>query len=114
MPLDAVVFNIGGVLVDWDPRQLYRKIISDDDAVEQFLSEVTTPQWSQSMDQGRPMQQAIDELSELFPESAGLRLRVGLALDRDAEGPHRRLGVGCVRAPQAGSRAPVRRPPASP
>jgi 2-haloacid dehalogenase len=72
MPLDAVVFNIGGVLVDWDPRQLYRKIISDDDAVEQFLSEVTTPAWSQSMDQGRPMHEAISELSELFPESSGL------------------------------------------
>jgi 2-haloacid dehalogenase len=72
MPLDAVIFNIGGVLVEWDPRQLYRKVISDDQAVESFLSDVCSPEWSQQMDRGRPMADAIDELSELFPGQSSL------------------------------------------
>jgi 2-haloacid dehalogenase len=72
MPLDAVVFNLGGVLIDWDPRQLYRKIIADEQAVEAFLSEVCTPTWAEQIDRGRPVHEAVDELSELFPEQTSL------------------------------------------
>ena len=36
-PIDAVVFDIGGVLLDWNPRHLYRKVFDDDEAMERFL-----------------------------------------------------------------------------
>ena len=45
MPRDAptsVVFDLGGVLIDWDPRYLYRKLFDDADEMESFLAEVTT------------------------------------------------------------------------
>ncbi len=35
--ITAVVFDLGGVLIDWNPKYLYRKIFSDDDAMEKFL-----------------------------------------------------------------------------
>ncbi len=38
-PINAVVFDVGGVLVDWDPRYLYRKLIPDEAEMEQFLAE---------------------------------------------------------------------------
>ena len=39
------VFDFGGVLVDWNPRHLYRKLIADPSEMERFLSEVTTREW---------------------------------------------------------------------
>ena len=39
------VFDMGGVLLDWNPRHLYRKLIPDPAEMERFLATVTTPQW---------------------------------------------------------------------
>ena len=53
--LSAVVFDLGGVVVDWNPRHLYRKLLGGDDAaMERFLAEVTTPAWNKLQDAGRP------------------------------------------------------------
>jgi 2-haloacid dehalogenase len=43
--VDAVVFDLGGVLVDWDPRHLYRQLFDDDEDMERFLSEICTLEW---------------------------------------------------------------------
>ena len=52
---DTVVFDLGGVLIDWDPRHLYRSLFRGDHAaMERFLSEVCTPAWNQQQDAGRP------------------------------------------------------------
>jgi len=42
-PPAAVIFDLGGVLIDWDPRYLYRTLFADEAAMERFLAEVTTP-----------------------------------------------------------------------
>ena len=43
----SVVFDLGGVLIDWDPRHLYRRIFRGDEAaMERFLAEVCTPEWN--------------------------------------------------------------------
>jgi 2-haloacid dehalogenase len=65
----AVVFDLGGVLIDWDPRYLYRSMFDGDEAaMEAFLAEVTTPEWNQQQDAGRPWTEAIESLSREHPE----------------------------------------------
>jgi 2-haloacid dehalogenase len=49
-----VVFDLGGVLIDWDPRHLYRKLFADDEAaMENFLATVCTHEWNRRQDAGR-------------------------------------------------------------
>lgn len=66
--IKAVVFDIGGVLLDWDPRYLYRSLIPDPVAMERFLTEVCTPEWNTAQDAGRTWAEAVAELSGRFPE----------------------------------------------
>jgi 2-haloacid dehalogenase len=70
--ITAVVFDLGGVLIDWNPRYLYRKLIPDETALERFLAEVCTPAWNATLDAGRPFADGIAELVARFPEQAEL------------------------------------------
>jgi 2-haloacid dehalogenase len=69
-PVKAVVFDLGGVLIDWDPRHLYRKLLADEAAVEEFLATVCTPDWNLEQDRGRPFAEGVAELVERFPAHA--------------------------------------------
>jgi 2-haloacid dehalogenase len=71
-PIAAVVFDLGGVLIDWDPRYLYRTLFDDDAAMEEFLATVTTPEWNLAQDAGRPWAEAIEELVVRHPERRDL------------------------------------------
>lgn len=66
--VDTVVFDFGGVLLDWDPRYLYAKIIPDETAREWFLSNVCTPAWNMEQDRGRSWEEATSSLAKEFPE----------------------------------------------
>ena len=66
----AVVFDLGGVLIDWDPRYLYRKLLADEAAVEEFLATVCTPEWNDEQDRGRPFAEGVAELVERHPVHA--------------------------------------------
>jgi 2-haloacid dehalogenase len=69
----AVVFDLGGVLIDWDPRYLYRKLFDGQEAeMEAFLSEVTTKEWNHRQDAGRPWAEAVAELCADHPEKREL------------------------------------------
>jgi HAD superfamily hydrolase (TIGR01509 family) len=68
--MDAVVFDIGGVLLDWSPDYLYEHLIPDPAEREHFLTEVTSPAWNLRQDEGRPWAEAVAELTERFPECA--------------------------------------------
>ena len=64
-----VIFDLGGVLIDWNPRYLYRQLFDGDDAaMEQFLAEICSPDWNLSLDAGRPFAEAVAELSAAHPE----------------------------------------------
>jgi 2-haloacid dehalogenase len=65
--ITAVVFDLGGVLIDWDPRYLYRTLFDDEAAMEEFLATITTPEWNHAQDAGRPWAEAIEELAALHP-----------------------------------------------
>jgi 2-haloacid dehalogenase len=67
-----VVFDIGGVLLQWDPRHLYRRLIADPATLEWFLSEVCTLEWNSRLDAGVPFDVACDELATSFPAQAEL------------------------------------------
>jgi 2-haloacid dehalogenase len=66
----AAVFDLGGVLIDWDPRYLYRKLLADEAAVEEFLATVCTPEWNAEQDRGRPFAEGVAELVERHPVHA--------------------------------------------
>ncbi len=70
--MSDVVFDLGGVLIDWDPRHLYRRILPDEDAVERFLAEICTPEWNLRQDAGRPFDVGVRELVERHPDEADL------------------------------------------
>jgi 2-haloacid dehalogenase len=62
-----VVFDIGKVLIDWDPRHLYRTIFSDAQEMEAFLREVCARDWILELDRGKPFADAVTERIALFP-----------------------------------------------
>jgi 2-haloacid dehalogenase len=68
----AVIFDIGGVLVDWDPRHLYRSLFESESEMEHFLSEICTPDWHNSLDAGTPMDVAIAKLSARYPDHTSM------------------------------------------
>jgi 2-haloacid dehalogenase len=70
--IDAVVFDLGGVLIDWDPRYLYRTLFDDPDAMEVFLRDVCSPAWISVVDAGRPFAEAVEELSKSRPDERAL------------------------------------------
>jgi 2-haloacid dehalogenase len=71
-PIQAVVFDIGGVLLDWSPRYLYRKLLPDEPAVSLFLDEVCTLEWHDAHDRGVPMERSCAQLAACHPEYADL------------------------------------------
>ena len=67
MPLEqAIMFDLGGVLIDWDPRYLYRKVY-DEAETEFLLANVCTSRWNLAMDAGRPFDEAIAERQREWP-----------------------------------------------
>jgi 2-haloacid dehalogenase len=71
--VDAIVFDLGGVLIDWDPRYLYRPLFgSDEDAMEDFLARVCPPEWNRQMDAGLPFAEAVAQRQREFPGHAAL------------------------------------------
>ena len=69
----AIVFDFGGVLLEWDPRHLYRKLFGPDlEAMERFLAEIGFAEWNLEQDRGRPFALGVAELSQRFPRYADL------------------------------------------
>ena len=71
--LPAVVFDFGGVLVDWDPHYLYRPFFDGDDAaIDRFLREIDFHEWNLQQDGGRSFDEGVAVLSRQFPQYAAL------------------------------------------
>jgi 2-haloacid dehalogenase len=71
-PIEVVVFDLGGVLVDWNPRYLYRRLFNDAAVMERFLSEVCSPEWNERQDAGRPWYAALAELMARYPDQVAM------------------------------------------
>jgi 2-haloacid dehalogenase len=75
VPVSAVVFDLGAVLIDWNPRHLYRRLFDGDEAaMERFLAEVCTPDWNAGLDAGGSWHDAVHALAEAHPDQRDLIL----------------------------------------
>jgi len=83
----AVIFDIGGVLLDWNPRYLYRKLFDDEQAMEWFLAEICTMQWHEANDLGVPFEVSAGELAARHPEFADLIWAWGRRSEEMVAGP---------------------------
>jgi len=72
LSITAAVFDLGGVLIDWNPGNLYRKLIPDADERHDFLTTICTPAWNAEMDAGRSVHQSVAALAASHPERATL------------------------------------------
>jgi 2-haloacid dehalogenase len=70
--IETVVFDLGNVLIGWDPRRLYRQLIQDEAQMEWFLREVCSSEWNEEQDRGRPWAEGTALLRARFPEHAAL------------------------------------------
>ena len=84
----VLIFDIGGVLLDWNPRHLYTQLFSGDlNAMEHFLTEIDFYTWNQEQDKGRPFADGVAELSARFPEYADLIRAYDERWDESISGP---------------------------
>ncbi len=70
--IKAVVFDLGGVLLDWDPRHLYRKLITDQAEMAGFLDEICTQDWHLAHDLGADTERSCRELAAAHQDRAEL------------------------------------------
>jgi 2-haloacid dehalogenase len=68
MAIKAVVFDFGGVLIDWSPEYLYRQLIPDEAERRWFLTHVCSMDWVIRQDGGQPIVEATEELVARFPD----------------------------------------------
>ncbi|HXB08723.1 MAG TPA: HAD family phosphatase [Puia sp.] len=68
MKINTLVFDLGGVLIDWNPEYLYNKIIPDEKERRWFLSTICTLDWNEQQDAGRSLQEGTEHLVRQFPE----------------------------------------------
>lgn len=65
---DTIVFDLGGVLIDWKPEYVYRTIFNTEEEVQWFLHNITTGDWNEEQDAGKSLASATEELVAKFPE----------------------------------------------
>jgi 2-haloacid dehalogenase len=84
----VAVFDLGGVLLDWNPRHLYRKLFAGDEAaMEHFLAHVCTTEWNQRQDAGRTFADAVRELLPQHRDKLELIEAFGKRFDEMIAGP---------------------------
>ena len=66
--ISAVVFDLGGVLIDWDPRHLYRQLFDDPGEMEDFLARICTPDWHRAHDLGEDTTVSCERLARQHPD----------------------------------------------
>ena len=72
MKIENIIFDFGGVLVDWNPRYLYKDHFKDEKEMEQFLKNICTDEWNVEQDKGRTLSEGTILLQEKFPEHHSL------------------------------------------
>jgi 2-haloacid dehalogenase len=66
--INNVVFDLGGVLIDWNPRYVYQKIFKTSEAIEYFLNQICTTEWNELQDAGRALSDATLMLQGQYPQ----------------------------------------------
>lgn len=66
--IETVIFDLGGVLIDWNPEYVFREIFEEESQMRWFFDEVCTHEWNIRQDAGRPLKEATEEKVREFPE----------------------------------------------
>lgn len=67
-PIKNIIFDFGGVVMDWDPRYFFREYFNDDEKMEWFLANITTNDWNVEQDRGRSLEEGTNLLVAQHPE----------------------------------------------
>lgn len=63
-----IVFDFGGVLMDWDPRYFFKTYFNDDEKMEWFLKNIAVDEWNIEQDRGRTLKEGTEILVKEHPE----------------------------------------------
>jgi len=66
--ITTIIFDLGAVLIDWNPHYMYRTIFSDEEEMKNFLATITTSDWNEEQDAGRPLAEGTEILVKQYPE----------------------------------------------
>jgi 2-haloacid dehalogenase len=66
--INTIIFDLGGVLIDWNPRYVYRTIFDNEEKIDWFFETICTSDWNEMQDEGRSLQEATEELVKQHPE----------------------------------------------
>lgn len=65
--ITTIIFDLGGVLIDWNPRYVYRTIFDSEEKIDWFFENICTNEWNENQDAGKPLQEATEELVAKYP-----------------------------------------------
>ena len=65
--INTIIFDLGAVLIDWNPNYMYRTIFTDEQEMKDFLENVTTSEWNEEQDAGRSLQEGTEWLVQKHP-----------------------------------------------
>ena len=68
MEINTIIFDLGGLLIDWNPRYVYRTIFKTEEEIDWFFENVATDDWNENQDAGYPITKATEELAAKHPE----------------------------------------------
>lgn len=66
--INTIIFDLGGVLIDWNPRYVYRTIFNSEEQIDWFFDNICTNDWNENQDAGYSLEQATKELVAKYPE----------------------------------------------
>ena len=68
MIIKNIIFDFGGVLMDWDPRYLYQNVFNTEAEMDYFLDNIATLKWNAEQDRGRSFKEATETLQNQHPD----------------------------------------------
>ena len=66
--INTIIFDLGAVLIDWNPHYMYRTLFDKEEEMKDFLATITTSDWNEEQDAGRSLQEGTEHLVQQFPE----------------------------------------------
>ena len=68
MTINTIIFDLGNVLIDWNPKYVFDKMFQDEEKKKHFFENICTMEWNEAQDAGRSIKEATEELVALHPE----------------------------------------------
>ena len=66
--INTIIFDLGAVLIDWNPHYMYETLFADEEEMKTFLATICTPDWNEEQDAGRSLQEGTDLLAKQYPQ----------------------------------------------